>query len=108
MGNEVKTVITDRSDGPRGNFDAILIRLTPLRIVLTRATRVYLMSLLAALALQGVTQVFDPANGMPVSQFLTVFINAASVAAGPAVVSALWNTVELLAKLDERAPELRA
>lgn len=108
MGNEVKTVITDRADGPRGNFDAILIRLSPLRIVLTRAIRVYLMSVIAALALQGITQAFDPAKGLPVGQFLVVFVNALSVAVGPAVISLLWNTAELLFKVDEKNPALRA
>lgn len=108
MGTDIKTVITDRADTPHSSVDAILVRLSPLRIVLTRAGRVYLMAVIAFLALQGIGLEFDATKAIPLMTFGTIFLNALSVAVGPAVVSALWNTAELFFKVDERNPAMRA
>ena len=69
---------------------------------LVRAARVYIMTLLGLLGAS--------ATGIaPVafSDFSVALLSALQTAVAPAIVSLLWNTGELLSKLDETRPELR-
>ena len=78
------------------------------KMVLVRTTRVYLQSLLAFLT--AATTGFAGAIGvqMPVGDFWHLFRTSAAFAIAPAAMALLHNALELLARLDERKPSLRA
>lgn len=109
MSDELKTVVTDRL-GNTATMSArtVLVALSPVRIVLTRAARVYVQSLVGFL-----TAVMTGAAGavgvqVPAGDFWALLVSCASLAVAPATLSLLMNIAELLAKWDEMRPELRA
>lgn len=109
MSEDLKTVVTDRAKNTeKMSAQTILIALSPLRIVLTRAARVYIQSLVGFL-----TAVLTGAAGsvgvnITAGNFGHQLLVCASLAVAPAVMSLLMNIAELLGKLDETRPELRA
>jgi hypothetical protein len=109
MAEELKTVVTDRAaNTAKMSARTILVALSPLRIVLTRAARVYVQSLVGFL-----TAVMTGAAGaagvqVPAGDFWTLLLSCASLAVAPAAMSLLMNIAELLGKWDETRPELRA
>jgi hypothetical protein len=109
VADEPLTVVTARA----GNTDAkiastIIVLMQPWKIVAVRAARVYVQSLAGLLTtfLSGAAH----AAGITTtaSDFYGMFVTCAGMAVAPAVMSALWNTVELLNKWDETSPQLRA
>jgi hypothetical protein len=66
--------------------------------VLVRGARTFLQSFAGLL----------PVTSVSAPDFLQAAISAASLSVGPTVIAVVWNLVELLNKLDETRPELRA
>ena len=110
--NEFRTaVVTKRADVPSnalaptpiGSSDIVVVALTPVRRIAVRALRTYLMALLGLLG-AGAVGAYMP---QPVTEFWPALRAAAGMALAPAIVSALWNTLELVQGLDDSHPELR-
>jgi hypothetical protein len=105
----LRTVVTDRPENSqKAVAHTIMVALSPARIVLTRAARVYIQSLVGFL-----TAVLTGAAGaagvqIPAGDFAHQLLTCASLAVAPTVMSVLMNVAELLAKLDETNPQLRA
>lgn len=77
------------------------------QIVGVRAARVYIQGLLTFLTTNA-TGATTAVTGVPIGDFGNSFMIAASLAVAPAVGSVLMNVGELLAKLDQSHPTLRA
>jgi hypothetical protein len=92
---------------PAGTPDLEVVAIPEWRQILIRAVRVYLMALIGFF---GITAEPDIANAinvhLHVADFAEKFLTAASIAVGPAVISLIWNTIELLGKFDN--PKARA
>lgn len=105
----LKTVVVDRAENTaKMTAHTVLVALSPLRIVLTRAARVYVQSLVGFL-----TAVLTGAAGaagvtVTAGDFWHQLVVCASLAVAPAVMSLLMNVAELLGKIDETSPQLRA
>lgn len=108
----IKTVITER-DGV-GAQPVLVVKVSPWRIVLTRGLRTWLQSFLgfAGLLVVG-SLVIDPADW---AKWITAAylielgqrtLACVVVASAVALVSVCQNALELITRLDERAPELR-
>lgn len=82
-----------------------VVAISPFVAVLTRAARTYLQVFLGLLLAAGAGAT---TNLVPVGDFLSVLRVSAMVAIAPSLVSLLQNSIELLAKLDQSAPSLRA
>jgi hypothetical protein len=113
MSEPIQTIVTERRDGIQedtaartpGDTPNIVVQPMPwYRIVLIRAGRVYMQSLISFLT---VAQV-GAATGVLPLEFAMSLQSAALLAIGPAVMSILQNTAELLVRLDESHPQLRA
>jgi len=113
MPEPIQTIVTERKDGIQedtaartpGDVPNIVVQPMPwYRIVAVRAGRVYVQSLISFLTLSPAAV----AAGVLPSAFGFSLQNAALLAIGPAVLSILQNTAELLARLDESHPQLRA
>lgn len=100
MSEATHTVVTDRPDETES--PVIPVFLQPVQIILIRAARTYLQSLLGMLTAMVGTQI------IPYTDFTDLFVKAASLAVAPMAFSLLQNTLELLAKLDKNSPTLRA
>lgn len=114
MADPIATVVIAREGGvvpehlaTRGEHvpDIIVWVMSPIAVVLVRALRVYLQTI-ASLLTVGVASNAIPAL-VPLASVITNWKVAASFAAGPAFYCALQNTIELLARLDEKLPQLR-
>lgn len=112
---EITTIVTKRDDGisrstlamtPSAVPDVIVKALSPVRIVITRVARVYIQVLVGMLTVV-MSGVAADALVTPVD-FVGKLKLAAGFAIAPAVVTLLQNALELLTKLDESRPELRA
>ena len=109
MADVLKTVVVDRPENSAKQVaHTVLVALSPLRIVLTRGARVYVQSLVGFL-----TAVMSGAAGaagvtLSAGDFWGQFVTCAGLAIAPAVMSLLMNVAELLGKLDETVPQLRA
>ena len=95
-----KSVVTDRP----GTIErpVIPVFLQPVQIILIRAARTYLQSLLGMLTAMVGTQL------IPYSSFADLFLKAAGLAVAPMAFSLLQNILELLAQLDKTNPAMRA
>jgi hypothetical protein len=107
---ELKTIVIDRA----GNTDkqvaqTTIIAMPPWKIVLIRASRVYLMALSGLLTAAGigVTTAVGVTMGAVVTMLQVVGV-CMLVSLFPAFASAVWNTYELLKKWDETFPQMRA
>jgi hypothetical protein len=111
MPEETKTIVTERVGMTTDHqlSKVILVAMTPIKIVFIRATRVYLQSLVGLL---GAFSIPDVASAVGVTlkfnDFWHMLIASSSLAAVPALMSALTNTLELFKKWDSKYPELRA
>ena len=88
---------------PANQPNVLLKTITPVGVILVRTARAYLQTLLGLLAAGVATDTLLPAH-----DFQTLFMTCASLSVGAAVVSAIQNAVELLARLDQSLPTLRA
>jgi hypothetical protein len=107
---EVKTVVTQRTDmvtDTQVNNVAIIL-MKPIEIVLVRALRVYLQTLIGLLGALGTGAAATVGVTLTVGDFWHLLVASASIAIAPAFMSILLNTVELLAKWDASNPQLRA
>lgn len=114
--DRVETVVTSRADGFAKNVLAttvasttpnVLVKaLSPLRIVATRVARVYLQSLVGMLAVV-MTGIASDSLVTP-NDFGGKLWMAAGFALAPSTITLLQNALELLTRLDESRPELRA
>lgn len=108
---QIATLVVKRDDAvnqnvlamtPHGVADIVVKVLSPVRIVLIRALRVFIQSLLASFTGAAAT------NAMGFTAIPPINFSAAVCLAGfCAGVCALQNTAELLAKLDQKNPEYR-
>lgn len=110
MAHEIKTVVTERTNLlTEKQLDKVEIIPMPWwKIVLVRAGRVYLMSVVGLLGSVGTGAAAASGMQMPVGDFSRLFLACAGASLGPAVISLLTNGAELLAKLDQSHPSLRA
>ncbi len=109
----IKTIVTERAEGIDNPTIATTdpgdpnIHVQPMpwwQIVGVRAARVYLQSLVSFLT---VTPVAIAAGVLPQEFAMSVY-QAALMAVAPAGLSFLQNALELLVRLDESLPKLRA
>lgn len=114
---DVETVVTSRAHGFEQNVvlakttaastpNVLVKALSPLRIVLTRVARVYVQSLVGMLGLV-MTGIASDALITP-NDFGGKLVMAAGFALAPSAITLLQNALELLTRLDESRPELRA
>lgn len=94
------TAITPKADDP----NLILQPMNQLAIVGVRAGRVYLQSLLGVMTMGGL----GVDAGLLPNDLATLFLRSAQLAVGPAIFSILTNATELLARIDESFPKMRA
>lgn len=114
MPEEVKTIVTRREDTVPGNVVAEtppstpvnvqVIAMTMLAQALVRACRAYVTSLTGLLAAGGI----GADRGVLPDEFGALLWTSAGIALAPATMSFLLNFGELLARLDQKIPELRA
>jgi len=76
--------------------------MSPLAIILVRAARVYLQTAVGLVTTGAIAK-----DLVPAAAALGSWKVAASLAVGPALVCAAQNALELLARLDEKLPQLR-
>jgi hypothetical protein len=114
MAEDIKSVVVARTDdGVRNGYAVtggsdtpnLMVRaLSPLRVIVIRTSRVYLQSV-TGFVTAGLTG-FD--SGIMPDDFGALFVLACKLGVATAAVTALQNFGELLAKLDQKYPELRA
>ena len=114
MPEDIKTIVTQRtSEGVESSYarttgtdtpNLIVQALSPLRVITIRTARVYLQSV-TGFVTAGLTG-FD--GGIMPDEFGALFVIACKLAVATAAVTAVQNFGELLAKLDQKYPELRA
>lgn len=97
----IKTVVTDRPDQAAVPATKA-VPMSPIAIIGVRVARTALQSFLGILTGMMVTDL------IPHTDFLDLFIKAASLSVAPIVLSALHNAAELLAAIDVSNPRLRA
>ena len=109
MPEEIKTVVTERDKmTTQRQMDAVTVVAMPWwQIVGVRGLRVYLQGLVGFLT-ANTTGATEALTGIPVGDFGNQVVIAASLAVAPSVLSLLTNIIELLAKLDQSHPTLRA
>jgi len=97
-----RVVIVDRA-GPE--IPVVLVKQSPVMAVAVRTLRTYLQGVLGLFVLASVTQAATP---LQLASGILGTLELALVGALPAaIVAALMNTIELLAALDVRSPQLR-
>lgn len=110
----IKTVVVKREDAMTrsvavstpGEMPNIVVRaLSPLRIIAVRASRVYVQGIVGFLGGQAIG-VLPEALSAP-GGFWHKLSLASQLAIAPAALCLLQNIGELLARLDEKAPEWR-
>lgn len=114
MADDIKSIVVARADdGVVSNYavtggsdspNYIVQALSPLRVIAIRTARVYLQSIMGFLTLHATG--LD--KGLMPNEFGALLTTAASLAVATAAVTAIQNFIELLAKLDQKYPELRA
>jgi hypothetical protein len=90
---------------PVGHSDVRVIVVSAARVVLVRTVRTYLQSLLGFLGATVVGVI--PGDPLAPPDAWAKLATAAGLALFPAVIAAIQNVLELLAKLDTCNPELR-
>ncbi len=109
MADEPLTVVTARA----GTTDAqlgktIMVLMAPWKIVLVRACRVYLQSLVGLMTTFLSGAAHAAGVQMSATDFWGTLVTCAGLAIAPAGMSALTNILELFNRWDETAPQLRA
>ncbi len=84
-----------------GQPNIVIKVVQPLGLVLVRAARVFLQTLLGLLTAGLVTP-----KALPASDFMHLLILCASLSLAPAVVCIVQNAIELLGRLDQAYPTL--
>lgn len=98
--NLVDTALTTHASMP----DILVKVMSPFWVIVIRATRVYLQTLVGLLT-AGATGMASTV--LPATDFAHLLRICASLSVASAVMCALQNFVELLARLDEKAPQYR-
>jgi len=83
---------------PHGIPDLLVTAMSPVAIIAVRMLRVYL---------QTAVGLVTTGSLMPAAAVLSDWRVALGVAVGPALVCGAQNAVELLARLDEKLPQMR-
>jgi hypothetical protein len=103
------TVVTERTgmvtDHQAAGVSVVLM--APWQIILVRALRVYLQTLVGLLTALGTGAAATVGVSLSVGDFWHLLLASASIAVAPSVMSVLLNTIELLAKIDATNPQLR-
>lgn len=109
MNEEIKTVVTERKEttSERQLANVEVVSMPWWKIVLVRAGRVYLQGLLGFLT-ANMTGATEAVTGVPMGDFASKCAIAASLAVAPTVLSLIQNVIELLARMDQKSPQLRA
>jgi hypothetical protein len=109
MAEDIKTVVTERKETTtdRQLQNVEVVSMPWWKIVLVRAGRVYLMSVVGLLGAVGTGAASASGVQMPVGDFSTLLVACLGASLGPAVVSLLTNGAELLARLDQTNPQMR-
>lgn len=102
MESVAKTVVTGPSDAVPSAVE--IITMTRLQVVVVRAARVYLQTVLGILTAGGVGAV----PGVLPQELHALIVVALKLGAAPVVFTVLQNAIELLAEVDSRYPKLRA
>ena len=84
-----------------GHPEVIIKVVQPLMIILVRASRVFLQTLLGLLSAGMVAPKL-----LPVADFNHLLISCASLSVASAVVCVIQNAIELLGRLDQKFPTL--
>lgn len=112
--NVVKTIVTKREDTVPASVTATTPTRTPANVrvvamtavaqILVRAIRTYIMSLSGLLTAGGI----GADRGVLPDAFGPLLWTCAGMALAPTVMSVLGNAAELMMRLDESLPQLRA
>ena len=117
---DTKTIVVKRDDIPKNivkeeittseGYSNVRVKLmSAVSVVLVRTIRTFLQVLLASLIGVGVgSAVPVVSDALPPSAFGEKFAAALYIAALSALVTAIQNTIEIMAKIDAKAPEWRA
>jgi hypothetical protein len=108
---DTTTVVTERKDMVTEHqmSKVLVVTMTPVKIVMVRAARVYLMSLSGLMTAAGIGVTAEVGVTMHAAvTMLQAFGACVALAFFPALASAVWNAVELFNKWDASHPELRA
>jgi hypothetical protein len=110
MSDETKTVVTERPEmaTPKQLNSVTVISLSPLKIVLIRATRCYLQTFIGLLVASSSGVASALGVTLSAGDFIHHVLICASIAVAPAFISLCQNALELLTKLDATNPALRA
>jgi hypothetical protein len=110
MAEETKSVVTERvgmvTEHQMNRVTVVLM--TPIKIVLVRAARVYIQTLVGLLGALGTGAAATVGVTLTAGGFWHLLVACSSIAVAPAVMSILLNSGELLAKWDAAYPEMRA
>lgn len=98
----ISTVVVRRASRTGALPDVIVQAMSPFAIILVRAARVYLQTAVGLVTTGALAGTLVPAAAV-----FSDWRIALSVAIGPALVCAAQNTIELLARLDEKLPQMR-
>lgn len=102
--SEIKTIVRPdvAADAP---YEVVTFEpMHPVALVAVRCTRVYVQTLLGLLSAGGLGMV----PGWTPGELAVNVTQAATLSLAPVVFTFLQNTLELLTRLDERAPRWRA
>jgi hypothetical protein len=107
---DVLSVVTERptmtTDAQLGTVTIVTMR--PWQIILVRAARCYVQTLVGLLTAVGTGLAKDIGVTLSAPDFAQTLLTCAGIALAPAIISLLQNSLELLAKLDATAPAMRA
>jgi hypothetical protein len=102
--SDVKTLVRPEVAGQAPDEVVILQPMHPVALVGVRCARVYLQTILGLLSAGGLGVM----PGWTPGELASNVTQAALLSLAPVVFTFLQNTLELLARLDERRPEWRA
>jgi hypothetical protein len=110
MAEDTTTVVTERSGMVTEHqmSQVLIVLMTPVKIVLVRAFRVYLQTLVGLIGALGTGVAATVGVTMTAGGFFHLLLACSGIAVAPAVMSILMNSTELLTKWDASHPELRA
>jgi len=109
----IKVLVTATPEGPKdksvlktpaGESNITVVTQSMWAQVAIRVLRTYLQGLVGFLVAGGVGLTAP----LEIPGFYAMFLNAASLALAPAVISLLQNALEILTKLDSSNPQIRA
>lgn len=109
---EIKTGIVKREDIPDQMLarttgvkqpDVIVVGMSIAWVIFIRALRTYLMSVNGVL-----TAKWTGLLPLPIDEFSALLLVAIKASVAPMAISIIWNSIELLNKVDTKWPEWRA